>query len=272
MDMSVRVLVVDDEPLARSGMVRVVQATPGFGVVGEARDGPAAVLALRSLLPDLVLLDVQIPGCDGFEVIREIGPERMPPVIFVTAHDEHAVRAFELHALDYVLKPFLDERMRLALERAALLASPAELAQRLRALLAEPSTPAALGGLAREMLVRLDPRPALAKAWPPWLQRLLEMVQSRSRETLTLCELARTAGLHPVYLARAFRANVGMTLGAYLRKLRVDRAAEQLTATALSIAEIALETGFSDQSHLTRVFHRAIGVTPGQYRERFRRP
>ncbi len=269
--MSVRALVVDDEPLARSGMVRLLRSAPGFEVAGEARDGAAAVVALRSLLPDLVLLDVQMPGGDGFEVIRTIGPERMPPVIFVTAHSEHAVRAFELCALDYVLKPFVDARLRAALERAAQLSSRVDLAQRLRALVAQPSTPGTLGTLAREMLVQLDPEPALVRARPDWLQRVLELVEARSGETLTLGELARGADVHPVYLARAFRTHLGMTLGSFLRKVRVDRAAAKLISTPLSIAEIALETGFSDQSHLTRLFHAAVGLTPAQYRERFRR-
>ena len=272
LDMSVRTLVADDEPLARSGIVRLVRGTPGFEVAGEARDGPEAVSALRSLRPDMVLLDVQLPGCDGFEVIRAVGPEQMPPVVFVTAWDQYAVRAFELQAIDFVLKPFDDARLQAALGRAAHLASSADLARRLRALIAAPETPPALGGLAREMLVRLAPEPELSPARPPWLQRVLEVVHARSGETLSLGELAQVAGVHPVYLARAFRAHLGTTLGAYLRKLRVDRAAEQLTATELSIAEIALDAGFADQSHLTRVFRAAVGATPAQYRERFRRP
>src|SRR5215813_1212815 len=108
--MTVRALVVDDEPLARTELAKLVAATPGFEVIGEARDGESAVAAIRAQNPGLVLLDVQMPGLDGFGVIREIGPARMPPVIFVTAWDSFALRAFEVHALDYVLKPFEDRR------------------------------------------------------------------------------------------------------------------------------------------------------------------
>ncbi len=113
-----RVLVVDDEPLARAGMARLVSAMNGFEVAGTAGNGDAAVAAIQTLAPDLVLLDVQMPGCDGFEVIRRVGPERMPAVVFVTAWDEFALKAFEVHAVDYVLKPFEDARLRAALAHA----------------------------------------------------------------------------------------------------------------------------------------------------------
>jgi two-component system LytT family response regulator len=133
----IRALVADDEPLARAGMARLVRATPGFEVAGEGRDGDETVAAIAALRPDLVLLDVQMPGLDGFDVIRAVGPARMPQVIFVTAHDAFAVRAFEVQALDYVLKPFEDRRLREALGRAAR-ASPVDWARRLEALVARP--------------------------------------------------------------------------------------------------------------------------------------
>lgn len=141
--MSVRVLVVDDEPAARSGMSRLVAATPGFEVAGEAGDGEAAVALIASLRPDLVLLDIAMPGCDGFEVVRRVGPARMPAVVFVTAHDEWALRAFDVHALGYVLKPFEDARLRAALVRAAAARHGAALAAALESLIAPPPQPAA---------------------------------------------------------------------------------------------------------------------------------
>lgn len=113
------VLVVDDEPLARDGIRRLVEGEPGFTVLSECRDGESAVQAIERLAPDLVLLDIQMPEMDGFEVIEAVGPERMPPVVFITAHDRHAVRAFEAMALDYLLKPFDDERFYRALRRGA---------------------------------------------------------------------------------------------------------------------------------------------------------
>jgi two-component system LytT family response regulator len=98
-------------------MVDLVARDPDFVVVGESGDGRAAVEAIRSLAPGLVLLDVQMPGLDGFGVIEEVGPERMPPVVFVTAYDQFALKAFEVHAVDYLLKPFDDERFQAALDR-----------------------------------------------------------------------------------------------------------------------------------------------------------
>lgn len=140
--MTVRVLVVDDEPAARAGMSRLVAATPGFEVAGQAGDGEQAVAMILEIRPDLVLLDVAMPGCDGFEVVRKVGPARMPAVVFVTAHDEWALRAFDVHALGYVLKPFEDARLRAALVRAAAARHGAALAAALEALIAPPRPPA----------------------------------------------------------------------------------------------------------------------------------
>ena len=112
-----RVLVVDDEPLARTGLAELVRRDPELECIAEAGDGQAAIEAIQSLTPDLVLLDVQMPEIDGFGVIRAIGPERMPPVVFVTAYEEFALQAFRVHALDYLVKPFSDERLAEALSR-----------------------------------------------------------------------------------------------------------------------------------------------------------
>jgi two-component system LytT family response regulator len=113
-----QVLVVDDEPLARSGITGLVEKDPELEVAGECGSGRAAVEAIIELQPDLVLLDIQMPEMDGFEVLRAVGTDRMPPVVFVTAYDQFAVRAFEVNALDYLLKPFDDERFAAAIARA----------------------------------------------------------------------------------------------------------------------------------------------------------
>ena len=113
-----RVLIVDDEPLAREGLRMHLAQEPDIAVVGESADGVEAVEAIARLEPDLVFLDIQMPGVDGFGVIERVGIERMPAVVFVTAYDEFALQAFEAHALDYLLKPFDEERFRRALERA----------------------------------------------------------------------------------------------------------------------------------------------------------
>src|SRR6266508_1709789 len=113
-----RVLIVDDEPLARERIRTLLAEEPGFEIVGEAIDGPSGAEAILALHPDLVFLDVQMPGADGFDVIDAVGPDKMPFVVFVTAYDRYALRAFDVHALDYLLKPFDRERFREALERA----------------------------------------------------------------------------------------------------------------------------------------------------------
>ncbi len=114
----IRTLIVDDEPLAREGIRQQLQSYPDVEIVGEGSDGIQAVEMIENAKPDLVFLDIQMPERDGFGVIEEIGPEHMPVVIFVTAYDEHALRAFEIHALDYLLKPLDPERFREALSRA----------------------------------------------------------------------------------------------------------------------------------------------------------
>jgi two-component system LytT family response regulator len=111
------VLIVDDEPLAREGLVLLLREEPSIASVSQARNGGEAVSMIRSHRPDLVLLDVQMPEMDGFGVLKEIGAERMPPVIFVTAHDQYAIKAFEVNAIDYLLKPVTRERCSQALTR-----------------------------------------------------------------------------------------------------------------------------------------------------------
>jgi two-component system LytT family response regulator len=114
----IRVLVADDQPMARERLVALLAAEPGVELAGTAASGSEAVESIRRAAPDLVFLDLQMPGMDGFKVIEEIGVDRMPPTVFVTAYDEYAVRAFEVHALDYLLKPFGRPRFQSALARA----------------------------------------------------------------------------------------------------------------------------------------------------------
>lgn len=113
----IRTLIVDDESLARRGIRQLLAPYPDFVVVGECRDGREAVRALATLKPDLVFLDIQMPGLDGLGVVRVYGADRMPLTVFVTAHDEFAVRAFDAHALDYLVKPLGEARFRTMIER-----------------------------------------------------------------------------------------------------------------------------------------------------------
>jgi two-component system LytT family response regulator len=114
----IKVLVADDEPLARERLASLLSQEPDMEMVGQARDGEEAVTAIHDDSPDLVFLDVQMPQMNGFDVIEAVGSDKMPLVIFVTAYDQHALKAFQVRALDYLLKPFDRERFKDALGRA----------------------------------------------------------------------------------------------------------------------------------------------------------
>jgi two-component system LytT family response regulator len=115
---SIRTLIVDDERPARAKIRRLLEGDARFAIVGEAADGFRALELVEEHEPELVFLDIQMPGIDGFEVLDAMGPERQLVVVFSTAHDEHALRAFDAHALDYLLKPYDQERFQAALEKA----------------------------------------------------------------------------------------------------------------------------------------------------------
>ncbi len=199
-----RVLVVDDEAPARRRLVRMLRAVGDADVVGEAGSGHEAVAAIRALAPDLVFLDVQMPGLDGFQVIEAVGVDDMPTVVFVTAFDAHALRAFEVQALDYLLKPFPPERL------AAVIA-------RVRARLAEPATRVT----GREPLAAA-PREVPSRVLPP-LQRLL--VSDGDRDMLL-----------PVTRIDRFEAQ-----GNYVRVHVADRV--HLVRQTISAIEARLEPG-----------------------------
>ncbi len=113
----IRVVVVDDEPIARAGVIRLLSEDADFNLVGEAGSGSEAVRVIEDESPDLVLLDVQIPELNGFEVLAQLDLDKLPLIVFVTAYDEYALRAFEVSAVDYLLKPFDRERFQAALTR-----------------------------------------------------------------------------------------------------------------------------------------------------------
>lgn len=117
-DSPLHVLIVDDEPLARRRLEQLLRPRDDVEIQGLAENGREAIQMIEAEQPDLVFLDVQMPGASGVDVVREVGPEQMPPVIFVTAYDQYAIEAFELAALDYLVKPFDDERFEAAFQRA----------------------------------------------------------------------------------------------------------------------------------------------------------
>ena len=137
-DKIIRTIIVDDEPLAREGIRLLLATDPEIDVVGEAGNGLDAVAAIRQFEPDLAFLDIQMPGMNGFDVLASLGRDELPAVVFVTAYDRYALRAFEVHALDYLLKPYDDDRFFMALEKAKQqlrLAEVSALSERLRGLL-----------------------------------------------------------------------------------------------------------------------------------------
>ena len=146
--MKIRTLIVDDEPLARERLANWLAEEPELELIGECGDGREAVATIRREKPDLLFLDVQMPELDGFGVLAELEGEHVPVVVFVTAYDQFAVRAFEVHAVDYLLKPFDRERLQMALRHA---------------------------------VTRLQPRPTAA--WPAQLTALLEDLKSVSKPT-----------------------------------------------------------------------------------------
>ena len=173
----IRVLIVDDEPLARQRLEDLLRSEPGVEIVASVDNGEAAVDSVRDLDPDIVFLDVQMPGKTGLDVVREVGPDAMPLTIFVTAYDRYALQAFDLAAVDYLVKPFDDERFEQAVHRARRyveLEEMGELRERLLAVLdnsprgATPSltTPSASG----------EPRGAA-----PYLERIAVEMRGKVR-------------------------------------------------------------------------------------------
>lgn len=117
MSLRIRTIVVDDEPIARRGLRKLLEKEPEIECIAECGSGVAAVVKIRELQPDLVFLDVEMPRLDGFGCLRMLDGDRLPIIVFVTAFDDYAVRAFEVEALDYILKPFTDRRLREVLRR-----------------------------------------------------------------------------------------------------------------------------------------------------------
>lgn len=165
------VLVIDDEAPARAKVKRYLAADARFQLVGEAQDGAEAAERIQALRPDLLLLDIQMPGLTGFEVLEAVGPDACPKVVFSTAYDQYALKAFDAHAVDYLLKPYDQARFQAALDKAhAQLvggAGEGELLQRLLAQLGGPERP----------LERL-----LVKAKEHWLPVRLDRVTRLSAE------------------------------------------------------------------------------------------
>jgi len=176
----IRALIADDERPARRKLRELLSREPDVEVVGEAADGVEAVAAIQAARPDVVFLDIQMPRLDGFGVIAEVGVEAMPLVVFVTAFDEHALRAFEVHALDYLLKPFAPSRLRRLLDRLRRqLATPAAASRAAAAADAAGGEIPTAGDLAR----RIEHLLAAMRPAPEYPRQLL-VERGEGRQTL----------------------------------------------------------------------------------------
>ena len=154
----IRTLIIDDEPLARRNLRLLLETDPQIEILDECRNGREAVKAINALSPDLLFLDIQMPEMDGFDVLAHVGPERIQAIIFVTAFDQYALKAFDVHALDYLLKPFDDDRFAQALQRAKSQIEAREidrLSKRLLALLEERESERARPKQQQDFLTRL---------------------------------------------------------------------------------------------------------------------
>jgi len=166
----IRALIVDDEPAAREAIRALLAGDADIRIVGECADGRTALRAIANTTPDLLFLDVQMPEMDGFSMLRQLDPARVPVVVFVTAFDQYALRAFDVHATDYLLKPFDDERFRDAVSRAKLSVRAGQLgrvSEELRALLdgvapgAAPRTAAPGGPYLKRLVIKSGGRVTL---------------------------------------------------------------------------------------------------------------
>ena len=231
--MTVRTLVVDDEAPARRRIRRLLAEEEGVAVVGECGDGESAVAMIAAERPDLVFLDVQMPERDGFDVVTAILPASLPAILFVTAYDRYALRAFEVHAVDYLLKPFTGERFRTALgrarERIASRTQDPALASFATALRIRPSylSRVAVRSGARTVFVELAAVDWLEAA-DNYVRLHVKQREFLVRETLAALE----AQLDPDRFVRIHRSAI----------VQVDRIAE-MRATSHGDAEVLLRDG-----------------------------
>ena len=231
--MTVRTLVVDDEAPARRRIRRLLAEEEGMTVVGECGDGESAVAMIAAERPDLVFLDVQMPERDGFDVVTAILPASLPAILFVTAYDRYALRAFEVHAVDYLLKPFTGERFRTALgrarERIASRTQDPALASFATALRIRPSylSRVAVRSGARTVFVELAAVDWLEAA-DNYVRLHVKQREFLVRETLAALE----AQLDPDRFVRIHRSAI----------VQVDRIAE-MRATSHGDAEVVLRDG-----------------------------
>jgi two-component system, LytTR family, response regulator len=206
--MQLTTLIVDDEPLARAGLRLLLAADADVASIDEAARGDEAVARIVDRRPDLVFLDVQMPEMDGFSVLERVGAARMPAVVFVTAHDRYAIQAFDINAIDYLLKPVTEERFAQALVRAkARLQSADEASAQIRALLETLSSPTphvtrvAVRSAARIFFVEVDD-----VDWIQAAENYVELHVGRASHLLHVSMSALERALDPTSFLRIHRS------------------------------------------------------------------
>lgn len=213
--MTVRVIIVDDEPLARLRLRNLLAEAEDMEIVAECANGEEAITRIEHSPPDLLFLDVQMPELDGFDVVQAVGPDRVPAVVFVTAFEHFALRAFEAHALDYLLKPFDDERFATALERARARIRErlgGDLDTRLRRLLADVRGGDGGGGYAQRLVVQSGHRSVFVRTKDiDWIEadRNYIRLHVRGHAHLVRENLGRVeASLDPAKFCRIHRSTI----------------------------------------------------------------
>jgi two-component system LytT family response regulator len=278
-DQSLTVVVVDDEPLARRRLARLLRKDGSVEVVVQCAGGRAAVDEIRQRRPDLVFLDIQMPDLDGFGVVEAIGPEQMPAVVFVTAYDAYALRAFDVHAVDYLLKPYDEERFATALARAR---------TRIQTAGSAGAEEARLHALLREMLARVAAGESGRARYPERLAvrtsestRILQMADVDWFETYG--NYVRVHAGRATYLIRStatrlmeeldpLRANSSPLPGeprpchrdrALVRRRRGGGAARRHQAPALALLPGRLQCPHGERPRRRRAHHGGVGARYG---------
>ena len=244
-----RAVIVDDEEPARRLLRRFLEREPDFEVVGEAEDGEGAVTVIRELAPHVVFLDIQMPAGDGFAVVAALDPDTLPEIVFVTAYDQYALRAFEAHALDYLLKPFDEDRFAATLARLRRRQQP------------DPDAPARLHTLLQSLQRRPEYLERIAVPLEPG-RLLLQPVE----EIEWLEADRKLVHLHVGRTRRTIRESIGR-LEAQLDPSRFMRVSRSAIVNVRAIREV--QTWFAGDYLLVLASGAKVGTTRG-YREKIR--
>ena len=242
-----RAVIVDDEEPARRLLRRFLEREPDFEVVGEAGDGESAVEVIRAAAPHVVFLDIQMPAADGFDVVAALRPDELPEIVFVTAYDQYALRAFEAHALDYLLKPFDEDRFAATLARLRRRQQPdPDAAERLRALLGALQRPPEY---LERIAVPLEPgrmllQPVDEIEWLEADRKLVHLHVGRTRRTIRESIGRMESLLDPARFMRVSRSAIVNVRA--VREVQTWFAGDYLLVLA-SGAKVATTRGYRDR-------------------------